>query len=227
MTDPRRPGADPMEAALADLAAAIEWPATPPLAASVGAAIRTGTPRAPGWRPARRALVLGVLAALLIAGLAAAVGIALGGLRILGSGEPPGSPLAPGAGGRARPGRARDAGPGDRRAGRAAGAGRSRARAAGPRLLRRPDRCRGTGVDGSAWPARRPRVRAGHRGHPVPRRYRSADLREAAATRARWSSRWWWARPPATGSRAASTSSTSATRTGTWSTPPSGWWAPP
>ncbi|HET9540460.1 MAG TPA: hypothetical protein VFQ46_07660, partial [Candidatus Limnocylindria bacterium] len=95
MIDRRRPGADPMEAALADLAAAIEWPATPPLAASVGVAIRTGTPRAPGWRPARRALVLGVLAALLIAGLAAAVGIALGGLRILGSGEPPGSPLAP------------------------------------------------------------------------------------------------------------------------------------
>jgi len=84
-----------MEAALADLAAAIEWPATPPLAASVGAAIRTGTPRAPGWRPAHRALVLGVLAALLLAGLAAAVGIALGGLRILGSGEPPGSPLPP------------------------------------------------------------------------------------------------------------------------------------
>jgi len=95
MTDLRQPGADPMEAALADLAAAIEWPATPPLAASVGAAIRTGTSRAPGWRPARRALVLGVLAAILIAGLAAAVGIALGGLRILGSGEPPGSPLPP------------------------------------------------------------------------------------------------------------------------------------
>ena len=84
-----------MEAALADLAAAIEWPATPPLADAVGAAIRTGTPRAPGWRPARRAVVLGVLAALLLAGLAAAVGIALGGLRILGSGEPPGSPLPP------------------------------------------------------------------------------------------------------------------------------------
>ena len=39
--------------------------------------------------------MLGVLAALLIAGLAAAVGIALGGLRILSSGDPPGSPLAP------------------------------------------------------------------------------------------------------------------------------------
>jgi hypothetical protein len=84
-----------MEAALADLAAAIEWPATPPLAASVGAAIRSGVPRRAWWRPARRALVLGVLAALLVAGIAAAVGIALGGLRILGSGDPPGSPLAP------------------------------------------------------------------------------------------------------------------------------------
>jgi hypothetical protein len=86
---------DPMEAALADLAAAIEWPATPPLGTSVGAAIRAGAPRTTRWRPARRALLLGVLAALLIAGLAAAVGIALGGLRILDSGDPPGSPLAP------------------------------------------------------------------------------------------------------------------------------------
>ena len=95
MTDHRQPGVDPMAAALADLAAAIEWPATPSLAASVGDAIRAGARPRPTWRPARRALVLGVLAALLIAGLAAAVGIALGGLRILGSGEPPGSPLAP------------------------------------------------------------------------------------------------------------------------------------
>ena len=95
MTDRHRPGTDPMEAALGELAAAIEWPATPPLATSVGAAIRAGATSAPRWRPARRALVLGVLAALLIAGLAAAVGIALGGLRILSSGDPPGSPLAP------------------------------------------------------------------------------------------------------------------------------------
>ena len=95
MTDRHRPGTDPMEAALGELAAAIEWPATPPLARSVGDAIRAGATYAPRWRPARRALVLGVLAALLIAGLAAAVGIALGGLRILSSGDPPGSPLAP------------------------------------------------------------------------------------------------------------------------------------
>jgi catechol 2,3-dioxygenase-like lactoylglutathione lyase family enzyme len=89
-----------MDAALADLAAAIEWPATPALAAQVSGAIRSGKAprgswRLAGWRPARRALVLGILAALLIAGLAVAVGISLGGLRILGSGEPPGSPLPP------------------------------------------------------------------------------------------------------------------------------------
>jgi hypothetical protein len=95
MTDQRRSGPDPLEAALAELAAAIEWPATPPLATSVAAAIRSGAPRRASWRPARRALVLGILAALLVAGLAAAVGIALGGLRILSSGEPPGSPLPP------------------------------------------------------------------------------------------------------------------------------------
>ena len=46
MTDVRQPGMDPMEAELADLAAAIDWPATPPLADAVGAAIRAGA-RAP------------------------------------------------------------------------------------------------------------------------------------------------------------------------------------
>lgn len=95
MTDVRQPGMDPLEAELANLAAAIDWPATPPLADAVGAAIRAGTRRTFRWRPARRALVLGILAAVLIAGVAAAIGIALGGLRILGSGEPPSSPLPP------------------------------------------------------------------------------------------------------------------------------------
>ena len=51
MTDPRRPGTDPMEAALAELAAAIEWPATPPLATSVGAAIRAGATARHGGDP--------------------------------------------------------------------------------------------------------------------------------------------------------------------------------
>jgi hypothetical protein len=93
MTDQVRPGADRLEAALSDLATAIEWPATPALVASVAASIRVeGQPRA-RWRPARRALVLGLLAALLVVGLAAAIGFALGGLRITWGGPPPGSPL--------------------------------------------------------------------------------------------------------------------------------------
>lgn len=95
MTDTRSMDLDPIEAALADLAAAIEWPPTPPLAEAVGDAIRARASRGFGWRPARRGLVLGVLAALLIVGLAAAIGYAVGGLRILHSGAPPGTPLAP------------------------------------------------------------------------------------------------------------------------------------
>ncbi|HEX6475220.1 MAG TPA: hypothetical protein VF114_09085 [Candidatus Limnocylindria bacterium] len=95
MTDTRQPAMDPMEAALADLAGAVEWPPTPQLAEAVADAIRARTSRGFGWRPARRGLVLGILAALLIVGLAAAIGYAVGGLRILHSGEPPGSPLAP------------------------------------------------------------------------------------------------------------------------------------
>ena len=95
MTDQLRPDPadDRLEAALSDLAAAIDWPATPALAPSVAATIRAGNlPRAQ-WRPARRGLVLGLLAALLVAGLAAAIGFALGGLRITSGGPPPGSPL--------------------------------------------------------------------------------------------------------------------------------------
>ncbi len=95
MTDTRRIDPDPMEAALAELAAAVEWPPTPPLAEAVADAIRARASRGSGWRPARRGLVLGVLAALLIVGLAAAIGYAVGGLRILHSGAPPGTPLAP------------------------------------------------------------------------------------------------------------------------------------
>ena len=95
MTEGRLQGLDPMEAALADLAAAVEGPPTPALAESVSDAIRARIERGSGWRPARRGLVLGVLAALLIVGLAAAIGYAVGGLRIIHSGAPPGSPLAP------------------------------------------------------------------------------------------------------------------------------------
>ena len=57
MTELRRPGRIPWRRQLADLAAAIEWPATPPLASAVDAAIRTGhrardgggDPRAAPW----------------------------------------------------------------------------------------------------------------------------------------------------------------------------------
>ena len=82
-----------LEAALADLATAIEWPATPRLAAAVGATIRAEAPQVSGWRPARRGLLLGLLAALLLIGAAAALAVALGGLRIISGGPPPGSPL--------------------------------------------------------------------------------------------------------------------------------------
>jgi hypothetical protein len=95
MTEKRLPDLQPVEAALADLARAIEWPPTPPLAESVADAIRARQLGGRGWRPARRGLVLGILAALLIAGLAAAIGYAVGGIRILSYGEPPGTPLPP------------------------------------------------------------------------------------------------------------------------------------
>lgn len=82
-----------LEVALADLAGALDWPATPSLATSVGAAIRARGERRPAWRPVRRALAFGLLAALTVAGLAAAIGFALGGLRIITGGPPPGSAL--------------------------------------------------------------------------------------------------------------------------------------
>jgi hypothetical protein len=78
---------------MADLAGVIDWPDTPPLAAGVGIAIRSGAPRSGAWRPARRGLLLGLLAALLVAGAATAIGIALGGLRIISGDPPPGTPL--------------------------------------------------------------------------------------------------------------------------------------
>jgi hypothetical protein len=82
-----------LEAALADLGATIQWPAIPRLSEAVGAAIRARQQPATGWRAARRGLLLGLAAALLLAGAAAAIGIALGGLRIISGGPPPGSPL--------------------------------------------------------------------------------------------------------------------------------------
>ena len=95
MTEQRFPDLGQMEADLADLARAIEWPPTPLLAESVADAISAQQQRRSPWRPARRGLVLGILAAVLIVGLAAAIGYAVGGIRILSYGEPPGTPLAP------------------------------------------------------------------------------------------------------------------------------------
>ncbi|HYM52702.1 MAG TPA: hypothetical protein VEW45_04360 [Candidatus Dormibacteraeota bacterium] len=86
--------------ALADLGASLQFPPTPALATAVGVAIRSEPAARPSWsfgRPLRGGLALGLVAALLVAGLAAAIGFALGGLRIT-FGEPlPGSPLPDGA----------------------------------------------------------------------------------------------------------------------------------
>jgi hypothetical protein len=89
-----------LELELAALAAELDWPMTPPIAEAVGRALAADPARARGWlpggwRPARRALVLGVLAALLVIGLAAGIGFALGGLKIVFGGPAPGSPLPP------------------------------------------------------------------------------------------------------------------------------------
>src|SRR5687768_18384050 len=93
MTERPTDSLDTLQVALADLATAIEWPDTPRLSLSVTAAIRSSGRESRAWRPARRGLLLGLAAALLLAGAAAAIGIALGGLRIISGGPPPGSPL--------------------------------------------------------------------------------------------------------------------------------------
>lgn len=94
------PRDDALGLELAALAAELEWPTTPRIADSVAAILATHPSRdrgwwRGGWRPARRALVLGVLAAVLVLGLVAGIGFALGGLKIVFGGPPPGSPLPP------------------------------------------------------------------------------------------------------------------------------------
>ena len=98
-----------LETALADLAGSVQFPATPSIAAAVAEQIRSGSaqPRAgfrgAGWLARRwlprgrvaRGLALGLLAAILVAGAAVAVGIAIGGLRIVQSTQTP-SPLPSG-----------------------------------------------------------------------------------------------------------------------------------
>jgi len=89
-----------LERELAAMAAALDWPRTPDIAGAVAARLSADSSRdrtwwRGGWRPARRALVLGVLAAVLVIGLVAGIGFALGGLKIIFGGAPPGSPLPP------------------------------------------------------------------------------------------------------------------------------------
>jgi hypothetical protein len=76
---------DQLDARLADLGTVLAFPETPPLAGSV--AERLARPRrgwfAPASRPVSRGIALGLAATLLLVGVAAAVGIALGGLRIV------------------------------------------------------------------------------------------------------------------------------------------------
>jgi hypothetical protein len=84
-----------LETALADLAGSLLFPPTPQLALAVAAAIRS-EPARRSWsfgRPLRSGLALGLAAALLVAGLAAAIGFALGGLRITFDGPSPGTAI--------------------------------------------------------------------------------------------------------------------------------------
>jgi hypothetical protein len=72
-----------LEERLLDLGTVVAFPATPPLAALV--ADRLSHPRQRHWlgRPVSRALVLALLATVLLVGIAAAIGIGLGGLRLV------------------------------------------------------------------------------------------------------------------------------------------------
>jgi hypothetical protein len=74
---------DRLEARLAELGPEIGFPATPPLAALVAA--RLAQPARGAWlrRPLGRSLALVLVATLLLAGIAAALGIGLGGLRLV------------------------------------------------------------------------------------------------------------------------------------------------
>ena len=89
----RRPDAD-LEAALRDLGATLAWPSAtagpdaPDVAAIVRSRIEAAaelppTRRGWSWRPARRALVLAIIAVLAIAAVASAIGFELPGLRLL------------------------------------------------------------------------------------------------------------------------------------------------
>lgn len=80
MRDLRLP---PLEPRLADLASEIAFPATPPLAESVAGELLRSPRRAAWQRPMVRGAALALAATLLLVGVAAAVGIALGGMRLV------------------------------------------------------------------------------------------------------------------------------------------------
>lgn len=73
----------PLEARLVDLGAAIGYPATPPLAAIVADRLRQPPRRFGLRRPLGRGMALALAATLVLAGIAAAFGIGLGGLRLV------------------------------------------------------------------------------------------------------------------------------------------------
>ncbi|HEY8922716.1 MAG TPA: hypothetical protein VIN32_08810 [Candidatus Limnocylindria bacterium] len=80
MFDDRR---DRLEARLAELAAEVEFPATPPLVALVGERLAQAPPRIGLGRPVSRGLALAMAATVLLAGIAVAFGIGVGGLRLV------------------------------------------------------------------------------------------------------------------------------------------------
>ena len=84
-----------LERALADLGGSLVYPPTLQLATAVAMAIRA-EPLRRSWslaRPLRRGVSLGLVAALLVVGVAAAIGFALGGLRITFGGPSPGTAI--------------------------------------------------------------------------------------------------------------------------------------
>jgi hypothetical protein len=72
-----------LEARLTELATGVAFPATPPLSALVGERLRHPPRRLALGRPISRGVALALAATLLLVGIAAAVGIALGGLRLV------------------------------------------------------------------------------------------------------------------------------------------------
>jgi hypothetical protein len=86
-----RPADSTLEAALADLATAVEFPVTPVLSASVVEAIQL--PSRTGWGVSfpslARSLVLGTVTALLLVTAAGAIGLGIGAIRINFAGDSP------------------------------------------------------------------------------------------------------------------------------------------